>query len=802
MTPARPAPALILAALAACSASGQRQAPRVPDLTREPIPNGAVHDWNLGATGARGWMYSHAMVTTGARQIAVTQVAQGSPAASVLAVGDVLLGVAGMPFGYDPRTEFGKALTLAESEQGGGVLTVTRWRAGTLADVRIELPVLGSYGDTAPYGCAKSERILRDGCAALAERMAQPGYEPNPIPRSLDALALLAGGDRRHLDLVRREARWAAGFSAKSFQTWYYGYAMMLLAEYQLATGDDQFEPGLRRLALEAANGQSLVGSWGHRFAGPDGRLFGYGMMNAPGVPLTIALVMAREAGIDDPAVHRAIDSSAKLLRFYAGKGAIPYGDHHPWIQTHEDNGKCGMGAVLFDLLGERGVAAYFSQMSLSSHGPERDGGHTGNYFNLLWAMPGVARSGPQATGAWMAEYGAWYFDLARRHDGTFAHQGPPAQGNDKYRDWDATGAYLLAYAMPRRAILLTGRPFGSDDREIEPLTARAAAARIADGRGWNNLDRNGFYDALSDRELLARLDSASPVVRERAAIAVGRRKLDCTPQLIARLESGSIASRYGACQALAQMGGRGADAIPALREALASKDLWLRIKAADALAGLGRAARGAVPDLLAALARPISNDDPRGMEQRYLCFALFDRRSGLLRHALDSTDPEALAAAIRAGLRNEDGRARSAVATVFDRLPLDQLRPLLPAILEAVRVPSPSGVMFADGVRMDGLRVLAKHRVREGIEASARYVREQKQHGSQKRVPQVLDILESYGAHAQQMIGELERTADFFEHDETDFPKKLSRQKAAAVRAALERIRAADVYPDLTSIK
>ena len=62
---------------------------------------------------------------------------------------------------------------------------------------------------------------------------------------------------------------------------------------------------------------------------------------------------MAREAGVKDPEVARAIELSARLLRFYIGKGAIPYGDHHPWIETHEDNGKCGMAAVLFNLLGE-----------------------------------------------------------------------------------------------------------------------------------------------------------------------------------------------------------------------------------------------------------------------------------------------------------------------------------------------------------------------------------------------------------------------------------------------------------------
>ena len=42
----------------------------VPDFTQgDKIPDGADHDWNLGATGARGWMYSDKLVTTDARQI-------------------------------------------------------------------------------------------------------------------------------------------------------------------------------------------------------------------------------------------------------------------------------------------------------------------------------------------------------------------------------------------------------------------------------------------------------------------------------------------------------------------------------------------------------------------------------------------------------------------------------------------------------------------------------------------------------------------------------------------------------------
>ncbi len=119
----------------------------------------------------------------------------------------------------------------------------------------------------------------------------------------------------------------------------------------------------------------------GHTFALPDGRLQGYGMMNSPGLPLTIGMVLARDAGVQDPVVSHAIELSAKLLRFYTGKGAIPYGDHAAWTETHEDNGKCGMAAVLFNQLGETKSADFFTRMAVASHGNERD---CGAYRQLL----------------------------------------------------------------------------------------------------------------------------------------------------------------------------------------------------------------------------------------------------------------------------------------------------------------------------------------------------------------------------------------------------------------------------------
>ena len=35
--------------------------------------------------------------------------------------------------------------------------------------MRLTLPVMGAYADTAPYDCEKSRRILEQGCAAIAK---------------------------------------------------------------------------------------------------------------------------------------------------------------------------------------------------------------------------------------------------------------------------------------------------------------------------------------------------------------------------------------------------------------------------------------------------------------------------------------------------------------------------------------------------------------------------------------------------------------------------------------------------------
>ena len=53
--------------------------PPMPDFTQGGRPDES-HDWLLGATGARGWIYGRHGQTAESRQILITAVEAGSPA--------------------------------------------------------------------------------------------------------------------------------------------------------------------------------------------------------------------------------------------------------------------------------------------------------------------------------------------------------------------------------------------------------------------------------------------------------------------------------------------------------------------------------------------------------------------------------------------------------------------------------------------------------------------------------------------------------------------------------------------------
>jgi len=747
----------MVAAPAAYGAAKQPAAnPSVMDFTQGGKPE-ATHDWNLGATGARGWMYGQGGRTIEARQILITAVAAGSPADGVLAKGDVILGLAGKPFDDDARIRFAHALTEAEKDENHGLLKVIRWRAGKTDNVELKLAVMGAYSDTAPYNCPKSKKIFEMGCQAIAKR----GLRNVSIPNSLNALALLASGKDEYKPLLAEYAKLVAAYSTESMATWHYGYANMFLAEYYMATGDKSILPGLKRLTMEAAVGQSNVGTWGHKFARPDGNLNGYGCMNAPGLSLTISMVLARQAGVNTQALDRAIARAASFLRWYVDKGAVPYGDHQPW-PGHEDNGKCSSAAVLFDLLGDREAAAYFAKMSAAAY-DERERGHTGNFFNLLWALPGVSRCGPLATAAYMKEQ-AWYYDLARGREGGFAYQGSPdgEEEHGKYTGWDSTGAYLLAYGLPFKSLYLTGKKPCS----VPALNAKEVEEVIAAGRDYGFRTGKNGYDGRTTNQLLAGLSSWSPAVRKRSAEALGRREGDFVPTLLTMLAGANRDARYGACEALGCLGPRADAAAPQLRAMLKDADPWLQSLAGKSLPALGPEARKAsVPDLLSMAART-SPADPRRMAHRGASQALFAPFPGsrgpksILAESIEGVDRQLLYPAVLSILENDDSIARGSIGRIYDKLTDRDLAVLLPAIIKAIPKLAPSNEMFGDGIRLAGLDLVSKLHIREGMQLCVDVI-EPDRWGVGHRFDQCLACLRRYGGNASELVPAMRKIRD-----------------------------------------
>jgi len=753
---------LLLASAAIVSARGK---PPVPDLTAGGKRDDK-HDWNLGATGARGWIWGWKLETTDSRQILVTRVDTGSPADGVLQAGDVILGVGGKPFDDDARKSFGRAVTRAEQEENRGALRLLVWRKGERLAVELKLRVMGTYAETAPYDCLKSALILDRACEHLARHM------KGGIDGKVNALALLASGKEEYLGLVRDYARELGSPDLKldlyapaaGMVSWQWGYGNLLLTEYYLATGDKAVLPAIREFSVNIAKGQSRVGSWGHGMAWPalnngklHGSLGGYGAMNQAGLVCHMSLILAAKCGVGDAEVTKAIERANTFARFYVGRGSIPYGDHRPGWQVHDDNGKNSLAAVLFDLQGNAEGARFFSRMTVASYG-ERERGHTGNYFSFLWGALGASRAGPEAVAAFLQEQ-CWYYDLARRWDGSFVYQGGAGMGGGehKYGNWDCTGLYALSCALPLRKLYITGK--GAD--RGEGLRGKALADVIAAGRGFSSWDMGaGRYADMSRKELLQQLRSWSPAVRHRAAQALaGKKESDIVTELADMLQSGELPARYGACSALGAMKSGAAPAVPALIGALSSDDLWLRIQSAYALAGIGAAARPAVPRMLE-MAVQTDQEDPREFMQRYLCFALFYpggalRMKGLIADSLDSVDRDRLYAAVERLLQNDDGRARGTMGSVYRNLGYEEVKALLPAIHRAIVEPAPSGVMFASGIRLRGLELLAKHRIREGMPLCIR-VMDIDKWGKRSRISACLKILGSYGGAARSVLPEL----------------------------------------------
>ncbi len=785
-----------------------------PDLTQGGKPDG-THDWSLGPVGANGWVFNRRPqdgASRLSRQILITRVEEAGPAAGKLQLDDVILGVDGGKFSSDARKALAAAVNEAEKETNKGELKLLVWRKGKELDVTLTLPVMGDYSETTPFACPKTDRIIDQACEYLKTKPLKEGWLGY-----IDALGMLATGREDLLPLVREFAHSVCIPGEKlsvekhvPMKCWHWSYKTLFLCEYYLCTKDGQVLPTITEYATKIAMGQSGAGTWGHTYAAREntgylhGHLGGYGAINQMGLTLMICLKLADECGVKNDEVAAAIVRGDSFFKYFIGKGTIPYGDHGAANEWYDDNGKSGSAAVFFDLMGNREGAHFFCDMILASAPRGREIGHTGCFWSHLWGGVGAARGGELALHTFMREMD-WAFTLERQPDGRMVYQGNAGEAGDQGKPktkWDCTGARLLQLCVPRRVLYITGKTAPEDTH----LTKKRMAQILAAGR--LNCDK-GARASLTLPEILTLLKDPLPPTRSIGAQTLVERDINCVDQLIGMLDSESKYERYGAAEALGKAGygwKPAADKLIRLMET--DTDVVFQVYAIAALInrdtkrGLLSAAKPAIPVLLSMAVRH-SPSDPRRVLQHDIGRALFyngraQPRRGLLPHyGLEGVDRKLLIPAIKEILTNENGWARSTMSSwVYPELTGAERDLLWGDIYRATRHIAPSGIMFASGNRTDGLKLMAEHHIKEGLDLAAWYVRYQKGHGNKKRVPQALAAILEYGAHAKKVIPQLESHAQWYESQRRG--KLQPDDPANAIREAIKKIEGIKTPPSV----
>ena len=798
------------------------QAP--PDLTKGGKPDDA-RDWRLGPIGANGWTFhrrSRQGASALARQILVTRVDEDGPAAGKLLVDDVITGVGDAPFTRDARKALAAAIDDAEMAESKGRLELTVWRGGKTVDVTVTLPVMGSYSETMPFDCPKTDRIIDNACAYMMQHAAllKPGWLG-----WINGLGLLATGRDDVMPMVKTLAQASCLKEGETLSVekhvpmkcWDWSYRTLFLCEYYLRTKDAAVLPTITEYATKIAMGQSGAGTWGHTYAAREnagrlhGHLGGYGAINQMGLTLMVALPLVEKCGVTNDEIRAAIKRGDDFFSYFIGKGTIPYGDHGAANEWFDDNGKSGSAAIFFDLMGNREGAQFFSELVLGSAPNGREEGHTGCYWSHLWGGIGALRGGELGLQTFLKEM-SWAFALERQPDGRMAFQGNAGEAGEKGEPktkWDCTGARLLQLCAPRRVLYITGR----DTPRESHLTAKRIEQILNAGR----LDSDKTARAaLGLPKILELLKDPLPAARSVGARTLAEQEIDCVDQLVTMLDSKDRYARYGAAEALCKAGFGSEKAADKLIGLMATdRDVTFQTYAIAALinrdkkCGLLTVAKPAIPVLLK-MAVKHSPDDPRRVLQHDIGRALFyngraqPRRGLLPEYGLEGVDRSLLIPAVREILTNKNGWARSTCAGwIYSRLTDAERETLWGDIYRATREIAPSGIMFASGVRVEGLRLMAEHRIKEGVDLTAWFVRYQKDHGKGRRMPQVLEILLQYGAHAKRVIPELEKHAAYWETKRNPRKKPGPTDLANQIRETIRKIEAIDGPPqdELVSI-
>ena len=354
---------------------------------------------NVGPTGIRAQItHEHPAYFT------VKFVFQNSPAAGKINEGDVIIGANGkvmtVPHKFGRRNVTGwdgpmtsMAILIEEAQAADGKLELIVWPKGNKSDkkyVELQLEPIGRFSSTFPFNCERSDKLMRHLCDFLVREYEREGKFGRPHTHSAATLALMASGDNRYSDLIRKIM---SGYPSKRYKSvnvggfpcWGFGYDGIVMGEYYLLSKDKSIIPAAQSLAVAVKESQNPEnGGYTHRpypvIANrvADGGPAGYGPMAAATGLVMMGQSLFKAAGLpyDEDCYERI---------------------HQGLMLSTNQNGAIGYGVASWD----RAVI----QLKGESKGKAHTGKGIGypvptklegvKEFDLVWPMPGDKRGRP-----------------------------------------------------------------------------------------------------------------------------------------------------------------------------------------------------------------------------------------------------------------------------------------------------------------------------------------------------------------------------------------------------------------------
>jgi hypothetical protein len=465
--------------------------------------------------------------------------------------------------------------------------------------VVIALDPIGGYNPVFPANCQKSKRIV-DGTAAFLLGQGGPG---GGITGNLEGLFLLSTGEENYLPAVEKYALKLAGENVGG-STWGIGYSGIFLGEYYLATGDKRVLPALEERCKALARGQ-YYGGWGHGVdhCGP-GYVTG-GLLNAAGDQALTTLVLARECGVKVD--EKTYDDALRLFFRFAGRGGVPYGDHHPELWW-SSNGKNGGLAAALSLLPDPKFQAGARLLALSEADTYFDSetGHGSTFGNITWRnIVDVLVPAEHENSYRQGKDGlVWFLELSRMPGGGFRTPWFPGYGPIGKAPTYQTGLIAMAYTAQLRNLRICGK-------QRTKFSVPHQATAVEQALKADDFLQTGFIDGVvvdeAPHEIAAVFKTlydkeGNELPQQARAEDNDERKRQMPVEWYGRMmHHYSPTVREWASHGL---GFQGEKAIPVIREALASKDGRMRVAGLDAIScatgwGVGRTTSKITPAMI-----------------------------------------------------------------------------------------------------------------------------------------------------------------------------------------------------------